>query len=134
MTVYRNRVNSSSADITVEIGVNDPTRWDGQGGVKFGYDVHVYASINWRDLGSDKPEWRVEVNMGSMSVDTEGARLKLDIYEQATEVAEYITDQLSAGISAETIGEFLTERLVSGKTTPRRFDLAQITALREVLT
>ena len=93
----------------VEIGIFDPERWDGKGGLRFGYSVIVYIENGLTTLNR-KPTVGVSIG-GIVPHSPEDAELRIDCYRQGADIARLVRDELEAGQPWEKIVAFLTEIL-----------------------
>lgn len=94
----------------VEVAIYDPTRWDGSGGPRFGYDAGVWVAEDYGTPGSATYGGAMvaKVSQGSIaSHSPDEAALRIDVYQQAANIARYINTALAAGMGLVAIGEVL---------------------------
>lgn len=105
MTQYLYRVYYNLHGLRIEVGEYDPERFDGEGGMRFGFtaDVHTYEL----ELG----KWTVSVNMSSMAVGPEEAEQRSRIYLNAAHAGRHIKWRLERGDAITEIGRELAHEI-----------------------
>lgn len=116
--LYRVWGSDSDGDVLslgVEVGIFDPERYEGQGGTRFGFTAEARYD---RGFGFT-PDSRAECSQASIgSTSPEEAQLRVDVYQQAIDLARFINDQLDVGTPAMGIASFLKENLATDPSKP----------------
>ncbi len=95
--MYRWRIDARDDFARIEIGINDPERWEGKGGMKFGFEAEVHVSRSWTER-SALPV--AEVSMAAIGTHTPAeAMQRADVYLQAAMLAEWLNAGLRSGDS-----------------------------------
>lgn len=115
--LYYNRIREHGG--MVEVGIYDPNRWDGEGGMNFGLTAEVHLDDAWfhtRQPGT----WRVQVSWGSTGAGPIAEmEQKMDVYQQAIDIAKAIQEALDNDVPLLDIKAMLDERLGEGPRTER---------------
>ena len=88
--------------IYVEVGIFDPERWDGAGGMSFSETADVRIEIRSYD-----GELKVGVNQGGTSRSIEQAERAADVFGQAIAIGRFVRDQIDAGEEPSAVLAFL---------------------------
>lgn len=108
---YIYRVNASIYSLQVEVAIFDPDRYDGKGGARFGFEAEVSCYA-----GSEQFPDRTKVGCSQGSIGThspEDAALRIDVYQQAADIARFVRDRLVVGMTLVEIGTYLSETLAT---------------------
>lgn len=113
---YRYSISEYSANI--EIAIYDPNRWDGAGGAKFGHDANVWV-VEQVYSGDDVVRFVARCSQGSIgSHSPDDAAERIDVYQQAADLARYINDAIIRN-GWEATAEWLEANLPKEKITER---------------
>jgi hypothetical protein len=109
--MYLYRVNYTPQYVAVEVGIFDPEKFDGKGGMRFGYtaDVRVDTAI----FGRNPEAIEVAVSQASIgSTSVAEAQLRVDVYQAATDVGHFVLFALrEPSATVEEIGASLASML-----------------------
>lgn len=120
MTRFLYRLTVREHGIWVDLGTYDPNRWPGSpnsGGISFGEHAEVHVSESWK---SDVERgMTARVSMAAIgSHDTGTGRRRIGVYEQACQIADFVSEMLDRGVALEAIGRKLEATLATDPANP----------------
>lgn len=127
--MYLNNVYLNDYSGRIEVGIYDPDRFEGEGGMRFGFTAEVNVHENFHADGPyvEGKNFIAEVSQSSIGVTSpEEADLRIDVYQQATDIARFINQELRLDVSWKAISQWLQANLPTGPHADRfRYDPAQ---------